>query len=184
MDFWGKLGGMNRMIVEEYRERFFLRVRQKTWVKEIEGEGKEVAEEMKVFEAEEDKALDVVLSFVENLHSFIRNVTQQNDIGLTGEVNRHNCRYWNNENPHWMIESHLQHPQKFNIFFPNRWIERRDPTEWPPQSSDLALLDYIFWRYLKNKVCIIKPNDLDNLCRRIVNETRYILQKYHTRASQ
>ena len=53
MDFWGKLGGMIRMIVEEYREIFSLSVRPKTRVKVIEGEGKEIAEEVKVFEAEE-----------------------------------------------------------------------------------------------------------------------------------
>ena len=54
MDFiWGKLGSMNRMIGEEYRERFSPSVRPKTRVKEIEGEGKEVAGEVKVFEAEE-----------------------------------------------------------------------------------------------------------------------------------
>ena len=53
MDFWGKLGGMIRMIVEEYREIFSLSVRPKTQVKEFEGEEKEVAEVVKVFEGEE-----------------------------------------------------------------------------------------------------------------------------------
>ena len=54
MDFWGKLGGMIRMIVEEYREIFSLSVRPKTQVKEFEGEEKKVAEvvKAKVFEAE------------------------------------------------------------------------------------------------------------------------------------
>ena len=51
--FWGKLGSINRMIVEEYRERFFPSVRPRTRVKEIEGEAKEVAGEVKVFEEEE-----------------------------------------------------------------------------------------------------------------------------------
>ncbi|OXU21432.1 hypothetical protein TSAR_000030 [Trichomalopsis sarcophagae] len=35
---------------------------------------------------------------------------------LNGEVNRHNCRYWNNENPHWLPESHTQYPQKLNVW--------------------------------------------------------------------
>ncbi|KAG8246884.1 hypothetical protein J6590_074626 [Homalodisca vitripennis] len=33
---------------------------------------------------------------------------------LNGHVNRHNCRYWDNVNPHWMSECHTQHPQKLN----------------------------------------------------------------------
>jgi len=35
---------------------------------------------------------------------------------LTGNVNRHNCRYWSNINPHWMRENHTQHPQKVNVW--------------------------------------------------------------------
>ena len=54
MDFWGKLGGTNRMIVDPNREGFSLSVRPKMQVKEFEGEEKEVAEvvKAKVFEAE------------------------------------------------------------------------------------------------------------------------------------
>lgn len=35
---------------------------------------------------------------------------------LNGYVNRHNCRYWASENPHWMVESHTQHPEKVNVW--------------------------------------------------------------------
>lgn len=35
---------------------------------------------------------------------------------LNGTVNRHNCRYWSDENPHWMRESHTQYPQKINVW--------------------------------------------------------------------
>lgn len=35
---------------------------------------------------------------------------------LNGEVNRHNCRYWSNENPHWLRENHTQYPQKLNVW--------------------------------------------------------------------
>lgn len=31
---------------------------------------------------------------------------------LRGEVNRHNCRFWSDANPHWMMEIHTQRPQK------------------------------------------------------------------------
>lgn len=35
---------------------------------------------------------------------------------LNGFVNRHNCRYWADQNPHWMEESHTQYPQKLNVW--------------------------------------------------------------------
>lgn len=35
---------------------------------------------------------------------------------LNGFVNRHNCRYWSDQNPHWMIEGHTQYPQKLNVW--------------------------------------------------------------------
>jgi len=31
---------------------------------------------------------------------------------LTGNVNRHNCKYWSDINLHWMKENYTQHPQK------------------------------------------------------------------------
>jgi hypothetical protein len=31
-------------------------------------------------------------------------------------VNRHNCRYWSSEIPHWMMEHYTQHPQKLNVW--------------------------------------------------------------------
>lgn len=35
---------------------------------------------------------------------------------LHGFVNRHNCRYWSDTNPHWMEEVHTQRPQKINVW--------------------------------------------------------------------
>lgn len=35
---------------------------------------------------------------------------------LNGNVNRHNCHYWSNINPHWMREQHTQHPEKLNVW--------------------------------------------------------------------
>ncbi|XP_018373143.1 PREDICTED: uncharacterized protein LOC108767664 [Trachymyrmex cornetzi] len=35
---------------------------------------------------------------------------------LIGNVNRHNCRYWSDENPHWMYEAHTQIQQKVNVW--------------------------------------------------------------------
>lgn len=35
---------------------------------------------------------------------------------LNGNVNRHNCRFWSDVNPHWVREQHTQHPQKLNVW--------------------------------------------------------------------
>lgn len=35
---------------------------------------------------------------------------------LTGNVNRHNFRYWSDNNPHWMREKKTQNPQKLNVW--------------------------------------------------------------------
>ncbi|EFN81748.1 hypothetical protein EAI_02686, partial [Harpegnathos saltator] len=34
---------------------------------------------------------------------------------LTGNVNRHNCRYWSDVNPHWKRDNYIQYPQKVHI---------------------------------------------------------------------
>lgn len=35
---------------------------------------------------------------------------------LNGSVNKHNCRYWSDENPHFFREGHTQHPEKINVW--------------------------------------------------------------------
>lgn len=35
---------------------------------------------------------------------------------LSGNCNRHNCRYWSDTNPFWMRESKTQYPQKINVW--------------------------------------------------------------------
>lgn len=167
---------------------------------------------------------------------------------LNGEVNRHNCRYWSAENPHWIRENHTQYPQKVNVWagifgdrilgpiffnnnlngatylsflqedlvpslaalhpneldadlpderiwyqqdgapphylvtvrqyldgiFPNRWIGRRGTIEWPARSPDLSPLDFFLWGYLKSKVYLTKPDNIEDLKQRIRNEVRQI----------
>ena len=34
---------------------------------------------------------------------------------LNGTVNRHNCRYWSRENPHWTQQAHSQRQGKVNV---------------------------------------------------------------------
>jgi transposase len=164
---------------------------------------------------------------------------------LNGSLNRHNCRYWADQNPHWMRETHTQHPQKVNVWagiignrlvgpffiegnlnvemylhmlqneivpainnevgpllrntwfqqdgapphfglavrnylnntFPNRWIGRRGPIEWPARSPDLTPLDYFLWGHLKNKVFVTIPADLNELRGRIIEECASINQE-------
>jgi len=52
-------------------------------------------------------------------------------------------------------------------------MEKRDPIEWLPR-PDLVSFDYFFWGYLKGKIYITKSNNLDNLRRQIIDETRRI----------
>lgn len=35
---------------------------------------------------------------------------------LNGNVNKQNCRYWSDENPHIVVEGHTQNPQKLNVW--------------------------------------------------------------------
>jgi hypothetical protein len=36
--------------------------------------------------------------------------------------------------------------------FPERWVGRYGPVEWPPRSPDLTPLDFFLWGYIKSKV--------------------------------
>ena len=36
-----------------------------------------------------------------------------------------------------------------NNVFPNRWIGRGGPVQWPPRSSDLTPMDFFTWREMK-----------------------------------
>lgn len=68
-----------------------------------------------------------------------------------------------------------------NNVFPQRWIGRRGPIEWPARSPDLTPLDFFYWGYLKSQVYETKPNDIEELKNRIrdvSNEiTPEVLQK-------
>lgn len=51
-------------------------------------------------------------------HNFIKNIcfTDEASFFLNGFVNKHNCRYWDNINPHIFREEHTQYPQKINVW--------------------------------------------------------------------
>lgn len=58
--------------------------------------------------------------------------------------------------------------------FANRWIGRRGVIEWPARSPDLTPLDYFLWGYLKSKVYLNRPANLEDLKARIRQEIRRI----------
>lgn len=42
--------------------------------------------------------------------------SDESSFSINGTVNRHNCRYWATENPHWAREHHTQYRQKINVW--------------------------------------------------------------------
>ncbi|EZA52475.1 hypothetical protein X777_08646 [Ooceraea biroi] len=50
--------------------------------------------------------------------AFVSNIVFSDEatFQLNGHVNRHNCRFWFRENPHWMLEAHTQYPAKLNVW--------------------------------------------------------------------
>lgn len=52
--------------------------------------------------------------------------------------------------------------------FPNRWLGRRGPVEWPPRSCDLSPPDFFLWGYLKELVYEKKPTTLAELRQQII----------------
>ncbi|KAL7292826.1 hypothetical protein TKK_0013650 [Trichogramma kaykai] len=58
--------------------------------------------------------------------------------------------------------------------FFDRWIGRRGTIEWPARSPDLTPLDFFLWGYLKGQVYKTKPGNLEELRRRITEETEAI----------
>lgn len=56
--------------------------------------------------------------------------------------------------------------------FPERWIGRRGPIEWPPRSPDLTPLDFFLWGYLKSVVYAQKPKTIPELKAEITQACR------------
>ena len=51
--------------------------------------------------------------------------------------------------------------------FPDRWIGRGGPVEWPARSPDLTPPDFFLWGYLKHKVYAHRPRTIVELMDRI-----------------
>lgn len=58
--------------------------------------------------------------------------------------------------------------------FPNRWIGRGGPIQWPPRSPDLTPLDFSIWGILKNNVYKTTIESKDHLKERIAQEVNSI----------
>lgn len=56
-----------------------------------------------------------------------------------------------------------------NRRFPNRWIGRGGPHNWPARSPDLTCVDFFLWGYIKNSVYDVPPTTPDDMKQRIRN---------------
>lgn len=61
---------------------------------------------------------DRMMEFCNNFPNIINTIVFSDEatFSLNGTINRHNCRYWARENPHWMREHHTQFPHKINVW--------------------------------------------------------------------
>ena len=84
------------------------------------------------------------------------------------------CLWWNQDGapPHRIV----QVSEFLTEFFQHRIIAFNHPIEWPPRSPDITPCDYSLWGYLKNKVYVSAPTNMDDLMQRLMhwNETCYL----------
>lgn len=61
---------------------------------------------------------DTMMQKLDTDPNFVNNIVFSDEASflLNGNLNRHNCRYWSEKNPHWKREAHTQHPQKVNVW--------------------------------------------------------------------
>ena len=57
--------------------------------------------------------------------------------------------------------------QSLNHMFPNRWIGKYGPVNYPPRSPDLTVLDYYLWGRIKDLVYRERPTTRANMIHRI-----------------
>jgi len=67
--------------------------------------------------------------------------------------------------PHFALGVRAWLDQKF----PERWLERRGPHEWPARSPDLTPCDFFLWGWAKEDVYRSKPRTMGQLEDRIRN---------------
>ena len=67
--------------------------------------------------------------------------------------------------PHYGLQVH----RYLDYQFPEAWIGRRGPVEWPSRSPDLSPLDFYLWGHLKAMVYQKKIRNINHLMERITN---------------
>lgn len=80
------------------------------------------------------------------------------------------------------------HAQSVRYFlhetFPERWIGRCEPIEWPARSPDLTPTDYFLWGVIKDRVHATKPKDLEELEDAIITEMGSLSEELCRKACQ
>lgn len=56
-------------------------------------------------------------------------------------------------------------------------LDRTRFNEWPTRSTDLNPLDFFLWGYLKSLFYAQRPNNLEDLCQRIIDEVETIYER-------
>lgn len=72
--------------------------------------------------------------------------------------------------PHFAISTR----NWLDAHFPERWIGRAGPINWPARSPDLTMLDFSIWGHLKHEIYKNKINGIEHLMERIVDECNKI----------
>jgi hypothetical protein len=184
-------------------------------------------------DGDEDRRLEFAELFMEMLyddHSLLDRIIWSDEaiFKLNGHINKHNCIYWADTNPHVTITQEMNLPgvmvwcgmwsngiigpfffdtnvnahsylnllqEKFwpeieqrdtaqHLYFqhdgapphyamivrqwldkkfPQRWLGRRGPIDWPPRSPDLTPPDFFLWGLLKDRVYGKKPQTIEDL---------------------
>lgn len=70
--------------------------------------------------------------------------------------------------------------QHLDQVFPERWIGRGGPRQWPARSPDLTPLDYYLWGHMKTLVYKKKSNSKQELVQRIMEVSQDIRNKPET----
>lgn len=61
---------------------------------------------------------EIMTEFIKQTPNLLQSVIFSDECTffLNGKVNKQNCRYWSDENPHQFREGHTQYPQKINVW--------------------------------------------------------------------
>lgn len=61
---------------------------------------------------------NIIMNRIDQSHILLDNIvfSDESIFMLNGHVNRRNSRYWNDVNPHCMLECYTQYPQKVNVW--------------------------------------------------------------------